>query len=277
MVILQRAVLRIVILFFSAIYLAPPGSDHNTASASGPDPRFPPDPSEPDVSTYPSDDEIDTAFIGGEEDATVLFVDIEDGNDGAYKFKDEPGIRTIRRAFRNNPDGSEFIFRNNRPRRWYADFAERVALVYVQRAIGLVWLVSRWPEGPRLLQSCNIFWFVELSALKTNPDLRAIMLVDSYNIKVRRQYWPVPENPSDKAGNRDGNGGGNGDGNWPLKDMGGNRILGPGAGGAGGPGAGGTAGVVAGVAASIAAGAGLLDGFGLKPGLKDDEKYSGLL
>ncbi|MCJ1263417.1 hypothetical protein MMC22_003287 [Lobaria immixta] len=156
--------------FFNAIFLTP---FHKRISvfAADLDPK----------SDYPDDDEIRAAFLGVQKDKTVVFADL-DPNEAteAEEFARKRGLTWIYEAF-PKVDGKPYIFANGRPSEGYPDFIERVVKIWIKAASGIVYLVTNYPNGPRVILPCQMWWFLELPSLKDNEDVRLIIRIDRHN------------------------------------------------------------------------------------------------
>lgn len=164
---------------------------HKATASALPSP-YDPDPNSGDETTnaYPSDEEIQAAFKGVDRDGTVVFADLDGRVRGPSKFAENLKKQWILDVFRDNPDGSIFISRNGRPKEDYQDFAERYSRVFLQASSGVVWLISRSPEGPRIMWDCSFWWAFEFVFLRDNPKVEAIILVDENDFTNHRILWP---------------------------------------------------------------------------------------
>lgn len=222
-----------------------------SASPSDPDPN----PTSQPKGDYPSVEEIQKAFRGVDRDNTVLFADLDGRVQGPFRFAENLKKQWILDVFRDNPDGTMFIGRNGRSKEGYQKFAEDYSRVFLQASSGVVWLISRFPGGPRLMWDCSFWWAFEFVCLRDNPKVEAIVLVDENDFTNHRILWPAeddepresqqPDDPAPRDENK----------KWPLN---------------GGPlerfGAGATTGVDvlgAGAALPIVGGSPLLPGVGI--------------
>lgn len=157
-----------------------------------------PNPTNQPPDDYPNDEEIQKAFKGVDRDGTVLFADLDGRIQGPYQFAQNLKKQWILDVFRDNPDGTIFIFRNGRPKEGYQDFAERYSRVFLQASSGVVWLISRFPKGPRIMWDCSFWWAFEFVLLRDNPSVEAIVLVDENDFTNHRIIWPqVSDEPSE--------------------------------------------------------------------------------
>ena len=181
-------------IVFSCISLTGPKA---AASASPFD--LDPDSSDQPTNKYPSDEEIQMAFKGVDRDGTVVFADLEGRIQPPFKFAENLKKQWILDAFRDNADGTIFIHRNGRPKEGYQDFAERYSRVFLQASSGVVWLISRFPQGPRMMWDCSFWWAFEFVLLRDNPNVEAIVLVDENDFTNHRIWWPSED---DEPGER---------------------------------------------------------------------------
>lgn len=179
-VLINSSFLRLLPLFVHATFLTL-FHDRISALAAGPDLRF----EGPDRSDYPNDQDIRRAFLGVERGKTVVFADLG-SNDATevQQFAARFGTTWILDAFRSS-DGRPYVFANGRSARWYDDFVERLTRVWLGAASGTVWLVTNFPDGPRVVPACNLWWSVELPLLKLNDNVRIIIRVNRYN------FWKI--------------------------------------------------------------------------------------
>lgn len=197
---MNSSFLHLLTLFVYATFLTL-FHDRISALAAGPDLRF----EGPDRSDYPNDRDIQRAFVGVGLSKTVVFADLGSNHaTEAQKFAARFGATWILDAFRS-PDGRPFVFANGRSARWYSDFIERVTRVWLRAASGTVWLVTDFPDGPRVVPACNLWWSVELPLLKLNEEVRIIMRVN------RKNFWQINiylnKNDDDPFRPKDGDGG----------------------------------------------------------------------
>ena len=140
---------------------------------------------------YPSDDEIRQAFLGVGPDETVLIVEVAFTRDSRDRFKSRYAPK---KTFEDVFPGSLFKYHGFRTADCYSDFIDRCCRVFAEKSSGDVFLISTWPEGPS--DPDSIFMAVEFPALRDNPNVRRIYLVDPYDWSQRIQYWPPdPDNP----------------------------------------------------------------------------------
>lgn len=210
--------LRLLTLFIHAAFLTL-FHDRISALATGPDLRF----EGPDRSDYPTDRDIRRAFVGVGRSKTVVFADLGSNRaTEAQQFAARFEMTWILDAFRKS-DGRPFVFANGRSARWYNDFIERVTRVWLGAASGTVWLITDFPDGPRMVPACSLWWSVELPLLKFNDQVRTIMRVNRKNFLNVNVYFnkdgDEPDSPTDDKdggtpslpGGSGGDGGGIGD------------------------------------------------------------------
>lgn len=188
-VLTNTSFLRLLTLFFNATSLT---LFHDSISvlAGGPDLRY----EGPETSDYPNDDDIREAYIGVEPGKTVVFAGLG-RNDAteAQEFAKSRKRTWVYDAFRSS-DGQPFVFRNGRSARWYGDFVERFSRVWLAAASGLVWLVTNFPDGPGVMPSCSLWWYVELPVLKLNDGVQIIVRVNRYKLWNMNIYLDKREN-----------------------------------------------------------------------------------
>ncbi|MCJ1465857.1 hypothetical protein MMC07_004476 [Pseudocyphellaria aurata] len=238
------------IVFFNAIILI---RCKVVASASASDQAL--STAEQPSNDYPSDEDIQKAFKGVDRDGTVVFADLEGRIQGPYQFAKNLGKQWILDAFRDNPDGTIFIHRNGRSKEGYQDFAERYSRTFLQASSGVIWLISRFPGGPRIMWDCSFWWAFEFVLLRDNPNVEAIVLVDENDFTSHRILWPQENDEPGERKQPEDHDPPNGNAKWPLNGGALERF-----------GAGSTTGV-----SVLGAGAGVvlpvLNGFEILPGL----------
>lgn len=188
---------------------------HNVAASAPPSGSDSSSTGQP-IKGYPSDGEIQEAFKGVNRDDTVVFADLEGRIQGPYKFATNLKKQWILDAFRDNPDGTVFIHRNGRPKERYQDFAERYSRVFLQASSGVVWLISRFPEGPRMMWDCSFWWAFEFVLLRDNPKVEAIVLVDEHDFTSHRILWPKEDDKPNESKKPNDPEPPNQNGKWPL-------------------------------------------------------------
>ncbi|MCJ1427134.1 hypothetical protein MMC29_005037 [Sticta canariensis] len=199
-VLMNSSFLHLLTLFIHAIFLTL-FHDRISAFAAGPDLRF----EGPDRSDYPNDRDIQRAFVGVGRSKTVVFADLGSNHaTEAQQFAARFGTTWILDAFRSS-DERPFVFANGRSARWYNDFIERVTRVWLGAASGTVWLVTSFPNGPRVVPACNLWWSVELPLLKLNEQVRVIIRVNRSNFWMINVY--LKKDDDDPFGPKDGDGG----------------------------------------------------------------------
>lgn len=199
------------VIVFNSISLTGPKA---TASASPFD--LDPNSSDQPNNKYPSDEEIQMAFKGVDRDGTVVFADLEGRIQAPFKFAENLKKQWILDAFRDNADGTIFIHRNGRPKEGYQDFAERYSRVFLQASSGVVWLISRFPQGPRMMWDCSFWWAFEFVLLRDNPNVEAIVLVDENDFTNHRILWPSEDDEPGERKQPDDPKPPNRDNIWPL-------------------------------------------------------------
>lgn len=151
-----------------------------------PDPNNPGQPAECD---YPNDGYINIAFKIPGRSQTVLIADVAGLPLAAgepYTYCLQTGKSSIYDAF---PIDLVLLRRSDR---WYDDFVARLQKKFIQAAKKEVTLLSRYPLGPRLPPgdiTCHFWWRYAFPALKENPDVTRIILVNPENYDDRRTYW----------------------------------------------------------------------------------------
>lgn len=170
--------LCVLTLFFNATFLTP---FHKRISVFAAD-------VDPNKSDYPDDDQIRAAFLGVQKGKTVVFADLDRNNvKEAEEFARKRGLTWIYDAF-PKVDGEPYIFANGRSPEWWPDFIYRVVKIWIKAASGTVWLVTNYPNGPRLIRPCSMWWFLELPFLKDNEDVRLIIRIDRLNFENWNVY-----------------------------------------------------------------------------------------
>lgn len=139
----------------------------------------------PEVSDYPSDDQIRRDILRVPRDSTVMYTEIG----GLYPVRlfaerDVPPKFLYLDAF---PYG--YTWSNGRSAKWYQDFLDRLCAVFSDFAMGTVYLVSKFPYGPEF--ACSMWNRIEYDALKANIDVNEIILVDYTNINRQRVFWNI--------------------------------------------------------------------------------------
>lgn len=184
----------------------------SSPSPSNPDPN----PTNQPVNDYPSEEEIQKAFKGVDRDDTVLFADLEGRIQGPYKFAENLKKKWILDVFRDNPDGTIFIHRNGRPKEGYQEFAKSYSRIFLQASSGVVWLISRFPKGPRIMWDCSFWWAFEYVCLRDNPNVEAIVLVDETDFTNHRILWPGEDDEPGESKQPDDPKPSNENEKWPL-------------------------------------------------------------
>ncbi|MCJ1464620.1 hypothetical protein MMC07_003233 [Pseudocyphellaria aurata] len=142
-------------------------------------------------SDYPIDDEIARAYIDPGPDMTALEVDGSDDGDTIEQFCHGYGTNWLRDCF---PEGS--LFRNGRSDRWYLDFWYRFNVIFLQKAQGVVYMLSR-KTGPRpQFEDCDFWYEVQFPTLKANRRVTRILAVNDQHFDDQWIYWkPGDERP----------------------------------------------------------------------------------
>ncbi|MCJ1426935.1 hypothetical protein MMC29_004838 [Sticta canariensis] len=191
-----------------------------------PDPSNPGQPAECD---YPNNGYINLAFKAPGRSKTVLIADVAGLPLAAgepYTYCLQTGKSSIYDAF---PIDLVLLKRSER---WYDDFVARLQKKFIVAAKSEVTLLSRYPLGPRLPPgdpTCHFWWRYAFPALKENPDVTRIILVNPENYAQRRTYWrrggpdPDPDNlyPEDRPRLPSGGFGRNLNGLLPFLGLGG--------------------------------------------------------
>lgn len=184
--------LCVLTLFFNVTFLT---LIHNRSSVQAADPDLSFDDG-PDDSDYPDDKAIRQAFLGVARDKGVVFADLgkHDATE-AKVFAQSRGLTWIYDAFRSD-DGTPFLFANGRSSRWYGDFILRLTRFWIDQLSGIVWLVTTFPDGPRVLNiyTCTIWWYIELPLLQANEKVRIIKRVDRQDFSRTNIYLDKDDN-----------------------------------------------------------------------------------
>lgn len=167
----------------------PPGPD------TGPDGDW----TEPVDCDYPKNADISASYIGFGEHTTSLEVDPSDDGESIAEFCHLYGTNWLLDCF---PE--KYLDKEGRSNRWYADFWYRYVVIYLQRALGVVYVLSR-ADGPRVMyDDCDLWYYVYFVTLKTNPFVSAIMIVNDQDFEDQWLYWmPGDEKPRKRGDTRD--------------------------------------------------------------------------
>lgn len=138
-------------------------------------------PEEPAKSDYPTDAEIKLAFKGIGHDQSIMFSEI-----GASKAATD---------FAHMHDGKvyedlfpvDYTKRNGRSKIWHGDFIDRICRLFAVFSIGKVYLISKFPDGPCSTRS--VWYRIEFPALKANPDVENVVLVNYENFQQQETLW----------------------------------------------------------------------------------------
>lgn len=141
----------------------------------------------PEVSDYPSDEQIRQDILRIPPDATVMYTEIG----GLYP------VRLFAERF--NPPKLLYLdafpygytWQNDRSPRWYQDFVDRLCAIFSDLTVGTVFLVSKFPYGPE--SDCSVWKRIEYPALQANIDVNEIILVDYTNINRQRPFWNIQD------------------------------------------------------------------------------------
>lgn len=139
---------------------------------------------EPDEDDYPGLDAIREAFLGTGLHETVMFTEIGDSLPARF-FAFLEHKKTYRDAYPDEPES--YCSTNGRSFTFYQRFADRYCLVFSERASGVVFLLSSWPYGP--VSDCSCWARIEFPALKLNPAVTAVVMVNYLNYFQRKVYW----------------------------------------------------------------------------------------
>lgn len=144
----------------------------------------------PDVSDYPSDDEIRAAFIAP-SGPFIFFSGLPNPqtNQAPYDFSQTiPGGTILRNAFPKSYINKRFKPGPQRSDQWYQNFLDRVSGIFADKAVEAgneVYFVGKFD---RTVLDCSIWKRIELPTL--NDGGINIKLVDYSNFGNQEDYYP---------------------------------------------------------------------------------------
>ncbi|MCJ1462930.1 hypothetical protein MMC07_001534 [Pseudocyphellaria aurata] len=146
---------------------------------------------EPLIPDYPSDTEIFRSYIEFGQDTTAIEVDPSDDGNSIEDFCYWWGTKSLPDSF---PE--DYLLKHGRSDRWYPDFLYRASVIFLQRAQGVVYMLSR-AEGPGdQFDDCDFWYNVQFVTLKANPFVRSIVVVNDQDYDEQWIYWmPGDERP----------------------------------------------------------------------------------
>ena len=155
----------------------------------GPKDPDPDHPRPPLMCDYPTTGYINSQFTYPGRSKSVLIADVG----GLQLATDEPYTYCLQTGKSSIYDSYPMdLLLLRRSERWYDDFVARLQRKFIEASKGEVTLLSRYPLGPRLPPgdiTCHFWWRYAFPALKDNPDVTRIILVNPLNYADRRTYW----------------------------------------------------------------------------------------
>lgn len=205
------SVIHLSFLFLITIFLAPLNiKNPASVSAAERSDDYP-------GSDYPSYDEMLKVFTPPGKDNSIFwsdFRDLPDTDVEPARFASFVKKKWLFDCFPRNSDGTHYLEQNGRSREWYTHFAGQATMMYIEFTEGDVFLLSRWPKGPREdFPQCSHWHDFEFPLLQENLAVETIFLVNVRDYKKRKPYWSRDDEPKNDEGNQpDTPGDGNGDG-----------------------------------------------------------------
>lgn len=138
-------------------------------------------PEEPANSDCPTDAEIKLAFKGIGHDQSIMFSEIG-ASKAATDFAHMHDGRVYEDLF-----PVDYTKRNGRSKNWHGDFIDRICRLFADFSIGKVYLISKFPDGPCSTRS--VWYRIEFPALKANPDIENVVLVNYENFQQQETLW----------------------------------------------------------------------------------------
>ena len=145
----------------------------------GPDERFPPVPGKPDVSDYPSMDEIEKNLRDDIQDLEFVIMAVSQGHVPQYlAYSELPGKVGIFSAFKNLESGQNFLARDGRSERYYTQFYDDCNTACLKRVGSNVKVMTDDGKVPGLY-NCRYFVDHEYNVLQENPNVGDVFFIQS--------------------------------------------------------------------------------------------------
>ncbi|MCJ1461632.1 hypothetical protein MMC07_000229 [Pseudocyphellaria aurata] len=224
-VLMQPSVRRFSTFFLAAIILVP--FDTPKTALAQPEPPRPPGPVRglpglpgPDKSDYPNDRAIKWNFLCNEPHEKIMAVDT---TIPPYESLEDFSARYKTQYF-SICFASDFIRQGQRSSRWYTDFFIRCMLYFLKQAQGLVYVLSN-ANGPRADGPDCALWFrYQFPALRANPAVLRILIVNDVNFADRWVYWEKGDGDAPRRRPSSTGDDGGGDGGDDRSGTGGTRY-----------------------------------------------------
>lgn len=191
----------------------------------GPDQRY----NTPKKRDYPEYEDMLKVFTPPGENKAVVWSDFRDLPDTDVEPARYASVSRKKWLFDCFPRDSKkvhYLQQNGRSRRFYTLFVAEASLMYIRSMVGDVFLLSRWPKGPRKdVPQCNYWFNFEEPLIKRNINVKRIWLVNVRDYKKKKIYWDRDKEPNgDEETKPDASTDGDGDGNALPDDGTANRL-----------------------------------------------------